>query len=104
MSSQHTAWVLLTLAILGVVIYAQHVTLGRRWRHNEIARRTLGIGTVMAFLAPLAATGIIDIWTWAVTLAAFIVAGGVVAFCWAEEDALERERKLDAMRREIAGD
>ena len=111
MSSQHTAWVLLTLAILGVVIYVQHVTLGRRWQRNEIARRVLGIVTVMGALVPLAAARIIDIVTWAVILGAFIVAGGVIGLCWAEEgaraaeeDARERERKLDAMRREIAGD
>ena len=55
----------------------------------------------MAVLVPLAATGIIDPITWLITLAAFVVAGGVVAFCWAEEDARERERQTEAIRREL---
>ena len=98
------AWIFLTYTLLAVVVYLQHITLGRRWHHNEVARRTLGIATVMGALAPLAATGIIDIVTWAVTLGAFIIAGGVIGVCWADEDARERERRTSEKLREIIGD
>jgi len=98
------AWIFLTYTLLAVVIYLQHVTLGRRWQRNEIARRTLGIVTVMGALVPLAAARIIDIVTWAVILGAFVIAGGIVGICWADEGEREREAQLEAMRREIAGD
>ena len=101
MTSAHFAWIMLDLTILAIAVYILHATLGRRWAHNEPARRALGIGTVLAALAPLAATGIIDIWTWGVTFAAFIVAGGVICTCWADEGARERERRDAELRAKI---
>lgn len=95
------AWIFLTYVVLAVVIYLQHVTLGRRWAHNEVARRALGICTVMGAFVPLAATGIIDLVTWAVVLGGFVIAGGVIGVCWADEDARERERKAAAIREHI---
>ena len=39
--------------------------------------------------------------TWAVTLAAFGFAGGVVAVCWVDESVADTEAQLDAMREDI---
>ena len=101
MISAHLAWIMLDLTILAIAVYILHATLGRRWAHNEPARRALGIGTVLAFLAPLAATGIIDIWTWGVTFAAFMLAGIVIAVCWVSEGTAERDRRDAELRAKI---
>lgn len=94
----YLGWKLLYLAVLAAVICAEHVAFAARWKRHELARRTLGIATVMVGAFPLAAAGLIDAATWLWLFAAFGVAGAVTAGLYTLRAAESHGRRVSDLR------
>jgi hypothetical protein len=62
------------VAALAAIVAYEHSTLGRRWRDYELARRALGIFTVMGWALPLAKNQK-GLGAWTTAFAGFMVAG-----------------------------
>jgi len=75
----------------------EHLLIGERWRHNELARRVVGVATVTLGMLPLIVWGGLDWTTWAVQFGGFGIVGFVVFLLWTWR--LERERQARIARK-----
>ena len=78
---------------LGAVILIEHRLFAYRWRHYELARRTLGIATVLFWALLLAIHGIINLYSWTIIAIAFGIAGALIGALYTNEAARQREAK-----------
>lgn len=85
--------------VLGAVVFIEHRVFAHRWRHYELARRTMGIATVMLGALPLVLTGIVDPLTWGILFIAFGVCGAIVGALYTHEAAGERQARVDSLKR-----
>ena len=83
---------------LAAVIFTEHRLFAYRWRHYELARRTMGIATVLGWALLLALTGHIDPYTWTIIAVAFGIAGAMIGALYTNEAARQREAKLKFQR------
>jgi len=88
---------------LALVIALEHWIFGRRWRRFELARRTMGIATVLGLAWPLVQVGVLDFCTWFLLVCGFGVAGAVTAGLYTWEWSHERQNRAMALRGEING-
>lgn len=65
------------LCLTALAVILEHLTFGKWWEDNELARRTMGIMTIMALAVPFVALGVMDGITWLMILFAFGTAGAV---------------------------
>jgi threonine/homoserine efflux transporter RhtA len=91
----------LYLLVLAAITFVEHLLFAKRWKHQELARRTMGIATVLALALPLAIRGVIDANTWLTILFAFGVAGAVTAGLYKLEEAAYRQRRVESLRGRI---
>ena len=77
--------------ILATIIAVEHRLFAYRWRHYELARRTMGIATVLAWALLLALNGHIDTYTWTIITVAFGIAGAMIGALYTNEAARRRE-------------
>lgn len=96
-----TASIYILLAIFSVT--AEHYTFGRWWAGNELARRTLGIITIMALAVPFILSGVMDFVTWLLILAAFGAAGATKAGLTINERERSRSHRGQIIREQIDG-
>lgn len=86
--------------ITAVVVTVEHYTLGRWWKRNEIARRTVGHTTILLLAAPFVPTGLIDLNTLiAITIAtgtAGAIVGGIHVY-----EVEKRKNEEVAKKREV---
>lgn len=93
------------VAFLILVICAipiEHMAFARHPRfENELLRRAIGITTVVALALIPVAWGGLDLLTWAVILAGFVLAGAVLSvMVWAERRK-ERAARIERARRVV---
>lgn len=96
-----SASIYITLAVAAVVI--EHRTFGRWWAHNELARRTMGIATVMGLAMPFVLLGVLDLITWLMILFAFGAAGATKAGLMIHEWERGRQQRGQAIKEQIDG-
>ncbi|MCA9935969.1 MAG: hypothetical protein H6662_15735 [Ardenticatenaceae bacterium] len=89
---------LITTAVTAVVITIQHYTIGRWWQHNELARRTLGIATVLLISLALVATGAIRWQSWLIIAVLFGTAGATLAALVITEHELQQRKRTNNLR------
>ncbi|MBK7920135.1 MAG: hypothetical protein IPJ94_28555 [Chloroflexi bacterium] len=53
-------YMILYAALTGVVVVLEHITFGRWWARNELARRTMGHATILFLALLFAPSGLID--------------------------------------------
>lgn len=75
MEIQQIEQIIVFMATVGAATTVEHYTIGRRWKNNELARRAVGIATVMAASFPLTLTGTITVASWVVFMFGFLAAG-----------------------------
>lgn len=85
--------------ITAVVVVIEHLTFGQWWKRNEIARRVMGHGTILALVALSVPFGLIDTNS-AVAIGLYTGVSGVVmgAFRVKEGNELD-EKKAQALAR-----
>jgi len=74
MEKEIASALLYTVTVAAATV-AEHYTFGRWWKRNELARRTLGIATIMLLALPFVLSGVIDFATWLIILFGFAAAG-----------------------------
>lgn len=84
-------------AVTAAVVGLEHVTLGRLWAGNELARRVLGHATIITIIAIPAMAGLLDFTTWLAVAVATAVAGAIVGAL----EVTEKERRRSAYVREL---
>ena len=89
---------ILAYLTLAAVIFIEHRLIAYRWRHYELARRTMGIATVLGWALLLALHGDIDLYSWIIVAVAFGIAGAMVGALYTNEAARRREAKLKFQR------
>lgn len=94
MTGQHLVY----LAAIAVIIPVEHWVFARRWKNYELARRTMGIATIMGLALPLALTGHLDWFTWLIIMAAFCIAGAITAGLYTHEQATADQRYARSLR------
>lgn len=90
----NTKLIVIYWIILAAVIYLEHRKLAYRWRHYELARRTLGIATVMLGAFPLVCVGVLDPFTWLVIFVGFGIAGAIVGSLYTHKAAVLRDVRM----------
>jgi hypothetical protein len=90
-------WKLACLIAVGIVIAAEHQVFARRWEKYELARRTMGVATILLLSLPLTLAGMLDFATWEFIAAAFGVAGAITTGMYIDERS-----RLNAKAREAA--
>lgn len=81
------------------VITAEHFTFGRWWKHNEMARRTMGIITVLGLATPFVFfTDFLDVTTYIVISLGFLFAGGTKLFYVQMEKESQRQIMIEMER------
>jgi hypothetical protein len=92
-------WKLVYPVVVIIAVIVEHKLFAKRWARHELARRTMGIATVLALALPWVLLDHFDretyLWIWA----AFGAAGAVVGAMYINNNDREAERK----RREIYG-
>lgn len=96
-----TQWITLYWIAVSILVTIEHILLRERWRDFELARRTLGIATIMGGALPLAAAGIIDPYTWITLLVAFGIAGAIVGAMVTTENADRRRTRAQLLKSRI---
>jgi|GEM_PF-3802192 len=91
-----TEWIAYMIAIVATISIEHHL-FAHRWRRHELARRTLGIATVLGLAAPLALCGAIDLTTYIVLWCGFGTAGAVTAFFYVCKRA-SNEARAESIR------
>lgn len=85
--------------ILGTVISVEHFTVGRWLKHNELARRGIGIVTVLGLAAPFVFfADLMDITTFLIICGGFLVAAGCKLFFVAIEHEQQRQKRIELDR------
>ena len=97
-SDKALIWGVGYLLVLALTIGLEHQLVGRLWRRHELARRILGISTVMGLAVPLLLADVLDWLTWIILMAGFIIAGCIVGFSNVWESARREELKRRAIR------
>lgn len=85
-------WIYLYWILLAVAIALEYRYIYPLWRRRELARRTLGIITVMGGAYPLAEAGVIDRRTWWTLFNAFGIAGAITSALHLTRDARAAQR------------
>ena len=91
------------LILVAFVIPIEHLAFSRHpyFVNREMARRAIGIGTVMALAFFPVALGGLDFLTWAVLLAGFVLAGFVLGvMLWIEKRQAQAAR-VKSVRSEL---
>ena len=105
MKDYETFMILFYLLLTLGVITAEHFTFGRWWKHNEMARRTMGIITVLGLAAPFVFfTDFLDVTTYIVISLGFLVAGGTKLFLVQNENESKRQKLIELERMVEASD
>lgn len=94
---------ILYLAAIAVIIPLEHRLFARAWKNYELARRVMGIATVMGLALPLALTGHLDWTTWLYLMAAFCLAGAITATMYTSEKAAADQHRASSLRSAIHG-
>ena len=90
--------ILAFLSLIIVIIPLEHAALRGR---GELARRAIGILTVMGLALLPVGAGVLDWFTWGVTLAGFLLAGGILsAMLWVEQRR-DRAARVEETRRTL---
>lgn len=84
---------------VAVIIWIEHKVVGNLWRKHELARRIMGIVTVMGLSIPLLLRGLLDWGTWLLLLGGFAVAGVITGFAYIWEAAKGDEQKKRDLRK-----
>lgn len=69
---------LLFVVIVGALVTVEHAYFGRKWKHNEYARRAMGIITVMGCAFGLVLLRVFDLQTWLWIFLAFGLSGTII--------------------------
>ena len=91
------------LSLVALIIPIEHLAFSRhpRLADNEVARRAIGIGTVMGLgLVPVAFGGL-DWRTWATLLAGFLLAGAVLGVMLIWDRRAEKAARVERTRRAL---
>ena len=91
------------LTLVALAIPVEHLAFSRHPRliDNEVARRAVGIGTVMLLgLIPVAFGGL-DWRTWATLLAGFLLAGAVLGVMLMWDRRAEKAARVERTRRAL---
>jgi amino acid transporter len=85
------------LIIVAGLDWLAYLKLHRRWQRRERARTTVGVLLVLVPAFPLIATGLVDLMTWLLIVAGFIIAGAVTLFL----DINTQTSVTESLRQEI---
>lgn len=88
-------------ALTGIVVAIEHLTFGRWWARNELARRTMGHATILFLALIFVPFGLIDLTTLAAITIATGTAGAVTAAMYVNEAEQRKRRQADQMRRQV---
>jgi hypothetical protein len=88
-------------AVVGVVVAVEHKVFAHSWRRNELARRTMGIATVMG-LGLLWVRRLNGFSAWLLLLAGFGSAGAVVSAMYTQEWAAAKEGRVIELRERVS--
>lgn len=100
LTSRQLIYVILYLVAVGATVLVEHRLVAELWRKHEIARRIMGIVTVMGLAMPLLLLGVLDWVTWLTLMGGFCVAGSIIGTVYIWKHAKQEEEKLDAIREE----
>jgi len=89
--------IIVIAAVTAAVVGIEHITLGRLWAGNELARRVMGHATIIAITGIPAMLGLLDFITWLAFAVATAVAGAIVGAL----EVTEKERRRSAYVREL---
>lgn len=87
--------------LTAAAVVVEHYTIGRRWRRNELARRTVGIATIMLLALVFVARGTVEWESWLAIMAAFGAAGAVKAALVITASELARDGRIRRLRDEV---
>jgi hypothetical protein len=90
----------LYLTTVAATIVAEHLTFGRWWKNNELARRTLGHATILAISLLFVTSGLFDLTTLLYLIAGTGVAGAITAAFAVHENERRRNERAEARRNE----
>jgi amino acid transporter len=102
LDSLHFLAIGLYLALIAISVAFLHLKYYQKWRRHELARRTIGIATVLGFAAILALFNVIDRLSVAVIIVGFGVAGAVTGF-FHTQAAAEQEQEVEYIKGDIRG-
>lgn len=92
---------ILYAALTGVVVALEHVTFGRWWARNELARRTMGHATILFLALLFVPSGLIDFTTLAAIAIATGTAGAITAALYVNENERTRRQRAASMRQRV---
>jgi uncharacterized membrane protein len=95
------AGVVIYWLVLITVIVVEYALLAERWERYELARRAVGIATVMLGALPLVGLGYLDWWTWLILFVGFLVAGTVTTGLYLEKWERERREKVGVLKERL---
>lgn len=87
-------------AVVGGVVAVEHQLFAHSWRRHELARRVMGIGTVMG-LGLLWVRRLSGVSAWLLLMAGFGSAGAVVAGMYTQETAIAKQGRVNDWRERI---
>ena len=89
------------LLLTAVVVMLEHLTFGRWWSNNEIARRTMGHITILGLALLFVPSGLIDPTTLVAIFLATGVAGAITAGLVVTETEFKKRHRAKNCRREV---
>jgi hypothetical protein len=101
---EHIVFKIAYVAAVAVIVFVEHRIFSTRWRRRELARRTLGIATVLVLAFPLVIAGIFDLITYTWIWLGFGVAGALTALLYTNERIAAAEKKRGEFDAKRAGD
>ena len=87
-------------ALTGVVVTLEHFTIGKAWKHNELARRTVAHATILGLACLFIPSGLIDLHTLAAIAIATGVAGAITAGLVIHENEQQRRERVNELRQQ----
>lgn len=87
-------WLFVLLVVVtAVIIVIQHFTIGRWWKGNELARRTVGLATVLLITATFIPLGLVQPETWFVFVLVIGTSGATLSALVIHENEMKRKEQ-----------
>lgn len=90
-------WTIIYTGLVALIVWLEHHRYAQRWRRRELARRTMGIGTVLGLAVILPIAGVFDWTSYIIMWIGFGVAGAVTAYHYTQKEA-NIDAKTEAIR------